>query len=54
MFQHTLQDLTSSTRAKAMSRTMRVAECISSDAMDPSSAVDHCVDIVDMSSDQPG
>ena len=34
--------------AKAMYRTMRVAEGITSDKMDPSSAVDHCMDIVAM------
>ena len=35
--------------AKAMYRTMRVAEGITSEKMDPSSAVDHCMDIVAMS-----
>ena len=34
--------------AKAVYRTMRVAEGITSDKMDPSSAVDHCMDIVAM------
>ena len=34
--------------AKATYRTMRVAEGITSDKMDPSSAVDHCMDIVAM------
>ena len=34
--------------AKAMYRTMRVAEGVTSDKMDPSSAVDHCMDIVAM------
>ena len=34
--------------AKAMYRTMRVAEGISSETIDPSSAVDHCMDIVAM------
>ena len=32
--------------AKAMYRTMRVAEGITSNKMDPSSAVDHCMDSV--------
>ena len=34
--------------ANAMYRTMRVAEGISSETIDPSSAVDHCMDIVAM------